>query len=85
MVGSIVKGITLTLICLAVLFPLYTVVLTSISTQPTITDAGGLVIIPGELTTAAYRQILSGASSPAPRWSRSGSPPSARCCRSPSR
>jgi putative aldouronate transport system permease protein len=59
-VGSVVKAITLTVICLAVLFPLYTVVLTSISTQPTITEAGGLAIVPGELTTAAYRQILSG-------------------------
>lgn len=59
-VGSIVKAITLTIICLAVLFPLYTVVLTSLSTQPTITEAGGLVIVPGEVTFAAYRQILAG-------------------------
>lgn len=60
LVGSIAKGLTLTLICLAVLFPLYTVVLTSLSTQPTITEAGGLVMVPGELTLAAYRQILAG-------------------------
>lgn len=58
--GSIAKALTLTIICLAVLFPLYTVVLTSLSTQPTITEAGGLVIIPGEVTFAAYRQILAG-------------------------
>ena len=59
-VGSVVKAIALVLICLAVLFPLYTVVLTSISTQATITGAGGLVVVPGEMTTAAYRQILWG-------------------------
>lgn len=43
-----------------VLYPLYTIVLTSISTQPTINAAGGLVSVPGEVTLAAYRQILSG-------------------------
>ncbi|GAB2617864.1 carbohydrate ABC transporter permease [Pseudactinotalea suaedae] len=59
-VGSIAKGVTLAIICLAVLFPLYTVVLTSLSTQPTITAAGGLVTVPGEVTFAAYRQILAG-------------------------
>lgn len=59
-IGSVAKVITLAVICLAVLFPLYTVVLTSLSTQPTITAAGGLVTIPGELTLSAYRQILAG-------------------------
>ncbi|HLV57224.1 MAG TPA: carbohydrate ABC transporter permease [Actinotalea caeni] len=58
--GAVAKGLVLTLICLAVLFPLYTVVLTSISTQATITEAGGLVTVPGEITLAAYRQILAG-------------------------
>src|SRR5690606_27283849 len=52
--GAVAKGLVLTLICLAVLFPLYTVVLTSISTQATITEAGGLVTVPGEITLAAY-------------------------------
>ncbi len=58
--GQIAKGLVLAVICLAVLFPLYTVVLTSVSTQGTITEAGGLVTIPGELTFSAYRQILAG-------------------------
>lgn len=54
------KGIVLVLICLAVLVPLYTIVLTSLSSQAAITRAGGLVLIPDELTVDAYRQVLSG-------------------------
>ncbi len=59
-VGYVGKTVALTLIALAVLYPLYTIVLTSISTQATINAAGGLVTVPGEITFAAYRQILSG-------------------------
>ena len=58
--GYVGKAVALTLIVLAVLYPLYTIVLTSISTQPTINAAGGLVTIPGEITFSAYQQILSG-------------------------
>lgn len=59
-VGGVVKFVVLVGIVLAVVYPLYTIVLTSLSTQPTITEAGGLVTVPGELTLSAYRQILSG-------------------------
>lgn len=58
--GKGLKGLALVLICAAVLVPLYTVLLTSLSTQDTITRAGGLVLVPGEVTLDAYRQVLSG-------------------------
>ncbi|MGK3958575.1 carbohydrate ABC transporter permease [Arthrobacter sp. R4] len=55
-----VKAVVLAAVVLAVLGPLYTIVLTSVSSQATITRAGGLVLIPGEITLTAYQQILSG-------------------------
>ncbi|WP_265521992.1 carbohydrate ABC transporter permease [Oerskovia flava] len=58
--GQLGKGIALCLIVLVVLFPLYTVVLTSLSTQADIIRSGGMVVIPGDLTIAAYQQILDG-------------------------
>lgn len=54
------KAVLLCLVVLAVLGPLYTILLTSISSQGTITQAGGLVLIPGEFSLDAYRQILNG-------------------------
>ncbi|RCK69667.1 carbohydrate ABC transporter permease [Desertihabitans brevis] len=59
-VGLGLKGVVLALVVLVVAFPLYTVVVTSFSTQAETLRAGGLVVIPGELTLEAYRQILSG-------------------------
>lgn len=58
--GLVVKGIALLVIVATVLFPLYTVVLTSLSTQADITRSGGLVTVPGGLSLSAYTQILSG-------------------------
>lgn len=59
--GRLGKGLVLALMVLIVLLPLYTVVLTSLSTERTINEAGGsMVIVPGELTFAAYTTILSG-------------------------
>ncbi|RZU63649.1 carbohydrate ABC transporter permease [Zhihengliuella halotolerans] len=58
--GLLLKGIATVLVLLAVLLPLYTVVLTSFSGQEAITEAGGLVLVPGELTLAAYRTVLAG-------------------------
>ncbi|ATG53750.1 ABC transporter permease [Brachybacterium ginsengisoli] len=54
------KALALAGIVLVVLLPLYTVVLTSLSTDATITAAGGMVLIPGEITSSAYSAILSG-------------------------
>jgi putative aldouronate transport system permease protein len=50
----------LSVVVLAVLFPLWTVVVTSLSTTQETISAGGLVVVPGDLTFNAYRQILSG-------------------------
>ena len=58
--GQLVKGVVLAVVVLVVLFPLYTVVLTSLSTQAETIKVGGLVTVPGELTISAYTQILSG-------------------------
>lgn len=54
------KAVALVIIAALVLIPLYTVVLTSISTEATINAAGGMVLIPGEITFSAYSTILSG-------------------------
>lgn len=58
--AKIGKAAVLTLAVLAVLGPLYSIVLTSLSSQGTIIAAGGMVIVPGEISLDAYRQILSG-------------------------
>lgn len=59
-VGLTLKGVVLGLVVLAVLFPLWTVLLTSFSTQAETIRSGGMVVVPGELTLNAYTQILSG-------------------------
>ncbi|ASO19059.1 L-arabinose transport system permease protein AraQ [Actinoalloteichus hoggarensis] len=58
--GRTAKAVVLTLVVLAVAFPLYVVVLTSLSPQEAITRAGGLVTVPDGFTFAAYEEILSG-------------------------
>jgi putative aldouronate transport system permease protein len=58
--GSAGKAAVLGLMVLGVLLPLWTVVVTSLSGQETITAAGGLVLVPREITFRAYEQILSG-------------------------
>lgn len=54
------KGLVLTLAALAILFPLWIVVVTSLSSRRTIDRAGGLVMIPKGITFVAYRELLSG-------------------------
>ncbi|MFC4532017.1 carbohydrate ABC transporter permease [Sphaerisporangium dianthi] len=58
--GRLIKNLTLTLIAACVVFPVYMVVLTSLSTQETVTRAGGLVSVPGELSVAAYGELFAG-------------------------
>ncbi|WP_219468677.1 carbohydrate ABC transporter permease [Nonomuraea rhizosphaerae] len=58
--GASVKGLVLALIVAGVLFPIYMVVLTSLSTQEAVSAAGGLVTVPGELSLAAYRELFAG-------------------------
>lgn len=60
LLGKTGKTVVLTLITLAVVFPAYVIVLTSFSSQAAITDAGGLVVVPRELTLDAYIRIFSG-------------------------
>ncbi|KUP97024.1 carbohydrate ABC transporter permease [Thermobifida cellulosilytica] len=55
-----VKAAVLAAIALAVLFPLYVVVLTSLSPAAAINDAGGLVVIPRGLSLAAYAELFAG-------------------------
>ncbi len=57
-VGQGVKSLTLTGIVLLILGPLWCVVITSFSTQGSINQAGGLVIVPHGLTLNAYRAML---------------------------
>ncbi|MGW1751577.1 carbohydrate ABC transporter permease [Streptomyces sp. NPDC002092] len=54
------KGVALTFACLAILFPLWIVVVTSLSSRQTINEAGGLVMVPKGITFVAYRELLSG-------------------------
>ncbi|MCL7381733.1 carbohydrate ABC transporter permease [Streptomyces sp. 35G-GA-8] len=54
------KGIALSAACLAILFPLWIVIVTSLSSRRTIDAAGGLVIVPRDLTLIAYEELLSG-------------------------
>jgi multiple sugar transport system permease protein/putative aldouronate transport system permease protein len=58
-VGHASKGAVLVVVVLLVLFPLYSIVLTSLSTQASVNIAGGLVVVPHGITLEAYRQILS--------------------------
>ena len=58
--GNAAKGGTLLVILALVVVPLYTVVLTSFSTQGAINIAGGLVIWPHGLTFSAYQEIIGG-------------------------
>ncbi|MDQ1048955.1 carbohydrate ABC transporter permease [Streptomyces sp. V4I2] len=54
------KGIVLTLACFAILFPLWIVIVTSLSSKKTIDATGGLVMIPKDITFIAYQELLSG-------------------------
>ncbi|MFE5891759.1 carbohydrate ABC transporter permease [Streptomyces sp. NPDC002285] len=54
------KGLALTLACLGILFPLWIVVVTSLSSRRTIDEAGGLVMVPKDITFIAYKELLSG-------------------------
>ena len=58
--GAVAKAAALSAVVLAVLFPMYMVVVTSLSTQQATLEAGGLVVVPRGLTLAAYQQVLGG-------------------------
>lgn len=58
--GQAVKGLSLVFYLAIIIVPVYTVTLTSFSTQAAINRAGGLVIFPDGLTLNAYHLIISG-------------------------
>ncbi|MGK5694908.1 carbohydrate ABC transporter permease [Streptomyces sp. URMC 128] len=58
--GLAAKGIVLAFACFAILFPLWIVIVTSLSSKKTIDAAGGLVVIPKDITFIAYQELLSG-------------------------
>jgi putative aldouronate transport system permease protein len=58
--GRVGKALWLALVVLAVAFPLWVVVITSLSSQETVDATGGLVVVPQGITPAAYLQIFSG-------------------------
>ncbi|GGM07837.1 MULTISPECIES: carbohydrate ABC transporter permease [Micromonospora] len=58
--GQAGKGAMLTLLVLAVLFPMWSVVVTSLSSRQTINDTGGMVVVPREFDPSAYISIFSG-------------------------
>ncbi|NUR58700.1 MAG: carbohydrate ABC transporter permease [Catenulispora sp.] len=59
-VGQFGKGAVLTVVVLAVVLPLYAIILTSVSSEGAINRAGGsLVLVPDGLSFAAYREIFS--------------------------
>jgi len=59
-VGQAFKTVVLTLLVLGVLFPLWTILVTSFSSREAITEAGGFVVIPKGIDTSAYETIFAG-------------------------
>jgi putative aldouronate transport system permease protein len=58
--GQAVKGGVLALVVLAVLFPAWSIVVTSLASRKTINDVGGMVVIPREFDASAYVTIFAG-------------------------
>lgn len=54
------KGTVLTLVVLAVLFPMWSIVVTSLASRQTIALTGGMVVIPREIDISAYVTMFSG-------------------------
>jgi putative aldouronate transport system permease protein len=58
--GEVAKGATLGLVVLAVLFPMWCVLVTSLSSREAINAAGGMVVVPRGIDLSAYVTIFSG-------------------------
>ncbi|WP_112135901.1 carbohydrate ABC transporter permease [Glycomyces dulcitolivorans] len=57
--GQALKGASIIVIALLILFPLYTIALTSLSSSETVNRVGGLVVWPGDgITFEAYEQMF---------------------------
>lgn len=59
-VGQGLKGLVLAVLVLVVLFPIWSVLVTSLASRETITAAGGMVFVPEEIDPSAYVNIFSG-------------------------
>ena len=57
-VGQAGKGVVLTLLVLAVLVPMWSVLVTSFSSRQTINETGGMVFIPREFDPSAYLAVV---------------------------
>ena len=58
--AQLARGMVLTLVVLAVLFPLWSIVVTSLASRQTINLTAGMVVVPRELDVSAYVTIFSG-------------------------
>jgi putative aldouronate transport system permease protein len=59
-IGLTAKGTILSIALLAILFPVWIVLITSLSDAETISKTGGLVVWPDGITLDAYRELLAG-------------------------
>ncbi|MEU1754040.1 carbohydrate ABC transporter permease [Micromonospora matsumotoense] len=59
-IGQGFKAAFLTLLVLSVLFPLWVILVTSLSSRETLAEAGGIVVIPRGIDTSAYETIFAG-------------------------
>jgi putative aldouronate transport system permease protein len=59
-IGQLFKAILLSLLVFSVLFPLWVILITSISSRESLADAGGFVVIPREIDFSAYQTIFAG-------------------------
>jgi len=57
---AVTKGTVLTLVVLAVLFPMWSIVVTSLASRGTIAVTGGMVVVPREIDISAYVTMFSG-------------------------
>jgi putative aldouronate transport system permease protein len=58
--GIAAKAVVLAFAGFSILFPLWIVIVTSLSSKKTIDATGGLVVIPKDITFVAYQELLSG-------------------------
>jgi putative aldouronate transport system permease protein len=58
--GQLAKGIVLCVVVMAVLFPMWSILVTSLSSRETINEAGGMVVVPKGIDLSAYVTIFSG-------------------------
>lgn len=54
------KLVAIVFVVVAILGPIWMIVVTSLSTPDTVNRAGGLVLVPGELTFSAYQKLFAG-------------------------